>query len=91
MPEIQCFRAPCTFGGSGGTMGETDGIDWGQLLMLGSNEVQEWWIMTHPGTQFPAPAPGGEIVVPGFARASFNTNLLIIGAVVVLALLLLNK
>jgi hypothetical protein len=58
--------------------------------MAGNIALQQWYVLTHPGTSLPAPAPGGEISLPG-VRASFNTNLLIMGLVVLGAVVLLNR
>jgi hypothetical protein len=68
----------------------SDAEKWVALGMLGNTIAQQWYVLGHPGTSLPAPAPGGEINVPG-VRASFNTNLLIIGAIVLGAVVLLNK
>ena len=92
--SIRCFRAPCGCPGSG-TAGLPEATtnggglvtaeDWVKLGMLGNNAAMNWYVLAHPGTALPAPAPGGEIAVPG-ARVSFNTNLLIVvGGVAILA------
>jgi hypothetical protein len=64
--------------------------DWAKLGLLGNTVAQQWYVLAHPGTSLPAPAPGGEVNVPGF-RASFNTNLLVIGAIAVVAVIFLSK
>lgn len=64
--------------------------DWAKLGLLGNTVAQQWYVLAHPGTSLPAPAPGGEVNVPGF-RASFNTNLLVIVGGGIVLLLLLSK
>lgn len=56
--------------------------DWVKLGFAGNGIAQSWYVLSHPGSSMPAPAPGGEITIPGVARASFNTNLLILGLIV---------
>lgn len=66
-----------------------DAQDWARLGMWGENQAMMWYVITHPGSQLPAPAPGGEIDVPG-VRATFNPNLLIIGLIVIGAIVVLR-
>lgn len=61
-----------------------------QAGLLGNTIAMQWYVLAHPGTSLPAPAPGGEISVPG-VRASFNTNLLILGIVGIVAFVVLSK
>lgn len=63
--------------------------DWAQLGMLVDDSAMNWYVMTHPGSSVPAPAATATVSVPGL-RGSVNTNLLIIGAVVLVAVLLLR-
>jgi hypothetical protein len=101
----QCFRAPCNCAAAvpGGPLGNLDTTqpsgevrhvmtaeDWAKLGLLGNTVAQQWSVLAHPGTSLPAPAPGGEVNVPGF-RASFNTNLLVIVGGGIVLLLLLSK
>lgn len=68
----------------------SDAEKWVSLGMLGNNIAMQWYVLSHPGSSLPAPAPGGEINIPG-ARVAFNSNLLILGLVVLGAVVLLNK
>lgn len=68
----------------------TDAEKMVQLGMLGNDIAMQWYVLTHQGSALPGPAPGGEVNVPGL-RASFNTNLLILGLIVLGAVLLLNR
>lgn len=70
--------------------GTTDAEKLVQLGMLGNDIAMQWYVLTHQGTALPGPAPGGEINVPGL-RASFNTNLLILGLIALGAFLLLGR
>lgn len=64
--------------------------DWVQLGMLGNDIAMNWWILAHPGSQLPVAPASGQISVPG-ARVTFNPNLVIVGAVIVLAVLFMKK
>lgn len=87
-PVIQCFRAPCGLSTAKGVT--MDSEDWLNLGMLGSDIGMQWYVLTHQGTQLPQPAPGGQVAIPGL-RATFNPNLLIVGAIILAAVLLLNR
>lgn len=82
---IQCFHAPCPCN-VGDQMDATDWVQFGTMI---DDSAMNWYALTHPGTSLPAPAPGAVVSLPG-VHASFNTNLLIIGAVIVAAVLLLK-
>lgn len=64
--------------------------DIANLLMLGDDVAMQWYVLSHPGTALPAPAPGGQVEIPGVARVSFNPNLLIIGLIIVAAIIVLK-
>lgn len=66
-----------------------DASQWIQAGMAGNQVAMQWYVLEHPGTSLPAPAPGGEISVPG-VRASFNTNLLILAAAAVVLFIALK-
>lgn len=63
--------------------------DWASLGLLGNEIALQWYSTTHPDRPIATPPQYASINVPG-VKASFNTNLLIIGAVVVVAVLLLK-
>jgi len=91
-PPCQCFKAPCDCG-SGltveprlRTMDAPDLVGLGQLI---NDEAQSWYVLTHPGTTIPT-VNQGEIRVPG-VTASFNTNVLVLGLIVLGAVLLLRN
>lgn len=63
--------------------------DWAKLGILGNEIGMQWYVVTHPGTSIPNPAIA-QVQVPGVGQATFNTNLLILGAVAV-ALIVLWK
>lgn len=65
-----------------------DGDDIGQLIMLGSDEFLQIWAATH-GSEVPQPAPVGQVMLPG-VQARFNTNLLIVGLIIVAAIIVLK-
>lgn len=65
-----------------------DATDWVSLGLLGDQIAQQWYVMLHPGTAIPVPT-NASVNIPG-VQASFNTNLLIIAAVVV-AVVVLSK
>lgn len=67
-----------------------DAGDIGNLIMLGDDIAMQWYVLSHPGTELPAPAPGGQIEIPGIARASFNPNLIIVGLIIVAAIVVLK-
>lgn len=67
-------------------MDAPDLVALGQLV---NDEWQQWYVLQHPGTQLPTVAQG-EIRIPG-VTAGFNTNVLIIGLLVLAAVVLLRK
>lgn len=85
--KIQTLRAPNCPDVKGA---KVTAEDWVQLGMLGNTAAMQWYALSHPGTSLPAPAPGGEIAIPG-VRASFNTNLLIVGVLGLLAFVMWSK
>ena len=67
-------------------MDAPDLVGLGQLI---NDEAQSWYVLTHPGTTIPT-VNQGEIRVPG-VTASFNTNVLVLGLIVLGAVLLLRN
>jgi hypothetical protein len=63
---------------------------WVQLGLLGNNIAQQWYVLAHPGSTLPAPAPGGYISAPG-VQLGFNTNLLIVGLIALAAVVIISK
>jgi hypothetical protein len=66
-----------------------DSQDWLNFGMLIDDQAEHWYVLTHPGSQIPTDAQG-TIRLPG-AAVNFNTNILILGAVILAAVLLLRK
>lgn len=67
-----------------------DAEDWARLGILGDQIALQWYTVTHPQAQMPGqnqvtiplPGPGGQ--------ANFNSNLLIIGVIVIAAIVLMK-
>lgn len=67
-----------------------DATDWAQLGMLANDIFVTDYVLTHPGSQIPEPPSTGTIRVPGVS-GTFNTNLLVLGVLAVVAVVLLNR
>jgi hypothetical protein len=61
--------------------------DWANLGILGEQIGLQIYATTHPGTTIATPPQTAQVNLPG-VQASFNTNLLIIGGVIVLLVVL---
>lgn len=66
-----------------------DATDWAQLGLLGNNVAMQWYVLSHPGAQLPAAVPQATLSVPGL-QGAVNTNLLILAAVALGAILILK-
>lgn len=66
-----------------------DTTDWLNINSMIVDDFEQLYVTTHPAAQIPTTAQGS-IRLPG-ASVNFNTNILIIAAVVLAAVLLLRR
>jgi hypothetical protein len=62
--------------------------DWVKLGLLGNNAAMQWYVLDHPNSTLPVPP--SVLNVPG-GQVSFNSNLLVLGLLGVVAFIVLAK